>query len=248
MLGLSSLLAETGNELERSVLTDQEMNNAVTEAAALEPSDPRVQQVTERVNRGLKASRVIPTSDLRIRAEYSLRAHMLPENIRQALAAERLKVVNMAFYKIDAFSGKQAELMLNADTKKPGVTNVNNRKLEENNYFLLTSIILQGGTYASDNPATASFGIITKEVRLGEFSLKNGEKILVHPTSCEVFTKNTDGTTKAITGIAGEWKLDNPKFIAPMTEIIAEIKTPVAPTSAVYALKLVLVGAGLVKA
>jgi hypothetical protein len=131
--------------------------------------------------------------------------------------------------------------MLNADTKLSGITNVNSRKLEENNFFLLTSIILQTGTF-TDRPYDAVFGLPCREVLNGEFSLKNGDKVLVQPSSARIFDTSTRNDV-----IRGEWKLDNPKFIAPQVEIIPELKLPVAVPDKT-AIKFILVGAGLCKA
>jgi len=236
-------MAEDANMLDRSVLTDTEMDGAINEAASLDPSDPQRQQFTAKVNRAAKNRQsVTPTDDLRIRAAYSIRAHMLPEHIRRAIAGNSIKIVNNAFYRIFDFSGlKQNDLMLNADTKLSGVTNVNSRKLEENNFFLLTSIILQTGTF-TDKPFDAVFGIPCREVLNGEFSLKNGDKVLVQPSSARAFD-----TSSLNNVIRGEWRLDNPKFIAPQVEIIPELKLPVAVPEKT-AIKLILVGAGLVKA
>lgn len=236
LLGL--YLAEDNNYLDRSVLTDEELEGVVNEAAALEPGEPTRKKFIKKVNKQKQSSSaVIPTRDLTIRSQYSIRAHMLPENIRKALASNAIKVVNNAFYRIMDFSGlKQQDLMLNADTKLSGVTNVNNRKLEENNYFLLTSIILQTATL------TGNFGEPKNEILNGEFQLKNGDKVLIPASSCKVF--DTKSKTNCI---CGEWKLDNPKFITPQTEIIPELKLPVA-APANTRIKLVLVGAGLVKA
>ena len=240
LLGL--FMAEEANMLDRSVLTDPEMDGAIDEAATLDPSDPQRQQFVARVNKGAKGKSVIPTDDLRIRAAYSIRAHMLPEHIRRAIAANAIKIVNNAFYRIFDFSGlKQNDLMLNADTKLSGITNVNSRKLEENNFFLLTSIILQTGTF-TDKPFDAVFGLPCREVLNGEFSLKNGDKVLVQPSSARIFDTSTRNNL-----IRGEWRLDNPKFIAPQVEIIPELKLPVAVPDKT-AIKLVLVGAGLCKA
>ena len=236
-------MAEDANMLDRSVLTDAEMEGVIGEAASLDPSDPQRQQFVAKVNRASKNKQtVIPTDDLRIRAAYSIRAHMLPDHIRTAIAGGAIKIVNNAFYRIFDFSGlKQNDLMLNADTKLSGVTNVNSRKLEENNFFLLTSIILQTGTF-TDKPFDAAFGIPCREVLNGEFSLKNGDKVLVQPSSARIFDTTTRNDL-----VRGEWRLDNPKFIAPQVEIIPELKLPVA-APAKTAVKLILVGAGLVKA
>ena len=294
LLGL--FLAEDANLLERSALTDAEMDSVVNEAAALDPSDQQRQQFVERVNRGISGkNRVVPTDDLTIRAAYSIRAHMLPDAIRQAISLNRLKIVNKAFYKIILFSGKQGDLMLNADTKMPGVTNVNNRKLEQNDYFLLTSIILQSAMAATAmdadtidadtkdadtkdadakdadpkaatttaaakkaaaairaaaakaaatkaDPLNGAFGIPCKEILGGEFSLLNGAKVIVHPSSARIFDTSTRKDV-----IQGEWKLENPKFIAPQIEIIPELKLAVnVPANTI--IKLVLIGAGLEKA
>jgi hypothetical protein len=236
-------MAEDANMLDRSVLSDAEMETVIAEAAELDPADPQRQQFVARVNRGAKSRQsVTPTDDLRIRAAYSIRAHMLPEHIRKAIASNAIKIVNNAFYRIFDFSLlKQNDLMLNADTKLSGVTNVNSRKLEENNFFLLTSIILQTGKF-TDKPHDAAFDVPCREVLNGEFSLKNGDKVLIQPSSARRFDTSTRNNA-----VRGEWKLDNPKFIAPQVEIIPELKLPIAAPDKT-AIKLILVGAGLVKA
>ncbi|GHT78379.1 hypothetical protein FACS189464_1710 [Bacteroidia bacterium] len=258
MNNLGSLLAEDANPtLEQSVLTEGELEGALNEAAELEEGEPAKQRVVARINRGAKAGSVIPTSDLRIRAEYSLRAHLLPDNIREALAAGRLKVVNQAFYRILAVDGgsKQFELMLNADTKKAGVTNVNGRKLEESNFFLLTSIILQSAALTGDaagKPELGDYDVADESILSGEFSLRNGDKIIVQPSSARIFdTKSFKLSANVFLHHAGltigEWKLDNPKFISPQTEIIPELKLNTGVPNAT-AVKIILVGAGLSKA
>ena len=241
---LGIFLGEDANALDRSALNDRELEGALNEAASLDPTDPQKEQFVKRVNRGArsKGALVVPTDDLRIRAAYAARMHMLPDHIRMAIAKNAVKVVNNAFYRILSISGlKQTDLMFNADTKLSGVTNVNSRKLEENNFFLLTSIILQSGTFTSQ-PWDADFSCPCREILNGEFSLKNGDKILVQPSSTRVFDTSSRNNL-----YRGEWKLDNPKFIAPMTEIIPELKMPVAAPGQT-AVKLVLIGAGLVKA
>ncbi len=241
---LGIFLGEDVNTLDRSALSDRELESALNEAAQLDPSDPQREQFVQRVNRGAKSkgAQVIPTDDLRIRAAYAARMHMLPDHIRLAIAKNAVKVVNNCFYRILPISGlKQTDLMFNADTKLSGVTNVNSRKLEENNFFLCTSIFLQSGTFTT-HPWDAEFGLPCREILNGEFSLKNGDKILVQPSSARIFD-----TSSRKNLYVGEWKLDNPKFIAPMTEIIPELKLPVAAPDKT-AVKIILVGAGLVKA
>lgn len=236
-------MGEDNNMLDRSVFTNPEMDTILGEVATLDPSDPQRQQFVAKVNKAAKKQQqVVPTDDLTIRAAYSLRVHMLPDHIRKAIAANAIKIVNNAFYKIFDFSGlKQNDLMLNADTKLSGVTNVNSRKLEENNFFLLTSIIIQTAIFASKT-WDGDFGVPCREILNGEFSLKNGDKVLVQPSSCRIFD-----TASRNNVVRGEWKLDNPKFIAPQVEIIPELKLPIA-APANTAVKIILVGAGLVKA
>ena len=242
MLGLGTFLREDENGLERTVHTEMELEGILNEAAALDPADPQRREFVAKVNKRAKNKQsVIPTDDLRIRSQYGLRLHMLPANIREAIANGQIKVVNMAFYKIVDISGlKQHEIMANADTKLAGFTNINGRKLEENNYFLLTSIVLQSGT-KSGELADVEFGIPCREILNGEFSLKNGDKVLMQPSACSIFN-----TLSKKNVIQGEYRLDNPKFIAPQVEIIPELKIPTA--KATLAVKLVLIGAGLVKA
>ena len=65
LLGL--FLAEDANMLDRSVMSDAEMETVISEAAELDPADPQRQQFVSRVNRGAKSKQsVITTDDFRL--------------------------------------------------------------------------------------------------------------------------------------------------------------------------------------
>ena len=65
LLGL--YMAEDANMLERTVLTDSELDGVLAEAASLDPSDPVRQEFVNRVNKRAKGKSqqqsVVPTDD-----------------------------------------------------------------------------------------------------------------------------------------------------------------------------------------
>ena len=68
----------------------------------------------------------------------------VPAEIRQAVMKGDLKIVDAAIYSAKVLDKTSKELMVASDNKKEGLTNINNRKLEATNYFLLGVPLIQG--------------------------------------------------------------------------------------------------------
>lgn len=200
-------------------ISEKEMDNLVGEIGQLDRANPVRKKAVSKLARkaGSKGGGVVPTKNLSAKAEFESRMYLLPDNIVAGLKSQQLQIVDKAIYSnklIDVAA--YAELMVNSDVSVPGVTNVNNRKLEPNQYFMLTGITLLSGTGA--DARAVSYGEISAIIKNGDFQLRVGEKIIIPRTSCWIF--DTGGQTSVQRGY---YKLDNPKLIAPQTEIKPEL-------------------------
>jgi hypothetical protein len=242
-LGLIDYVAEVQNDLDGTVLTDNELHGVINEMAGLGANDPNRLEAIRRIQRSAssRSAGVVHTRDLTDRGEFEKRLSFLPASVRRGLAHKRLKIVDAHWYVARSIENlSMDELFKNADTKAPGVTNVNNRKLEAMNWFLLTGITLLSGLGA-DAKAVA-YGIVTDQIANGELKLEVGSRTLLPSFSCRLFdTTNKKNVRK------GYFKLDNPKFITPQSEIVAELRLSAA-APATTCVKMILHGVTLEKA
>lgn len=225
-------------------MTDDELDGVIGEVSSLGKADPKRRKFVRKIKAARKAesSRVVSTNNLTGKAEMELRSSMLPDNIQAGLKNGTLQLVDDAIYSIkDISAQKQVELMENKDDKTSGLTNVNGRKLDANKYFLVTGIQLLSGVYTT-TVDDATFAVPVAGIINGEFELNVGGKIIVPQLSNSKFD-----TTNRTDVLRGYFKLENPKLIAPQTEIIPEIKLPAA-AAVKTAVKVVLHGVSVAKA
>ena len=104
----------------------------------------------------------------------------------------------------------------NTDNKKAGLGNIANAKLEKDNYFILTGIILLTGVDADRNKV--AFDLIPDVIRNGEFQFEVNTKKSVGQIDNEVF--NTAGKSDILKGF---YKFDNPKMVEPQVDIALNI-------------------------
>lgn len=139
----------------------------------------------------------------------------LHPDIQKGLAGKRLQLADTRFYAVKVPGAALTLRMLeSADTKAPGVTNINNGKLEKDNWFLLTGIRLLSGVEA--DPKNASYSTIEKAITNGDFEFKAGgnKYLLPKDTSCQDF--DTSNRTDIEDGL---FRISNPKWIEPMVDI-----------------------------
>lgn len=244
-MNLGELLNEEAIDLDISGVSEQDLDNIIDEVAGLGRANRARRTFVRKTARAMKSERggakVISTSNLTGKAEMEKRFKQLPDDIQQGILQGRLQLTDKALYKITNASGKSTvELMENADTKTIGLTNIDGRKLDADNYFLLLGIQLLSGAYTV-TPSDAAFDVPEKQILNGEFSLEVGNKIVIPRMSSAVF--NTTGRTDLPKGF---YKLDNPKLIKPQTEIVPELRTAAA-ISASTAVKLVFWGVSIEK-
>ncbi len=180
------------------------------------------------------------TSIATAKQEMEARLSAIEPNLANAVRSGAVHTVDFEMYTNRHLkSDTTIDLMQSSDTKKVGITNVNNRKLEANTYALVTGIQLlstnvQELADSDDAVSTAAYGQISQpEIINGEFELKSGDKVLVPRTSCQAFVNpNSDRP--------GYVKLQCPKLLPPLTDITPTLYLSKALTNT--AVKLVLCG------
>lgn len=193
------------------------------------------------------ARRVVPTNNLTAKAEFENRMGSLPDELKKDIKAKRLQIVDSIIYGICYIGNRnQVEILQNADVKTVGKTNINARKLEKDRPFLVTGVIVTSGVGATGDGSITDIGNTTftrmpAPMLNGEFSLEVGGKVLIPAVPMEMF--NTKNRTDVQEGFV---KMDNPKWIEPQTEIVPEVKLPVAAADKTY-IKVQFVGATLEK-
>jgi len=134
--------------------------------------------------------------------------HLFPKDIQDGLLNRRLQLVDTSYYFVKNVGGvKNIKMILDTDNKAAGLGNVSKQKLEKDNHFGLTDIILLAGVGATVGDPV--FDIIPHEIMNGDFECKiNGGKYIT-PASripCSVF--DTTGRNDIQRGL---WPLHNPK-------------------------------------
>jgi len=170
------------------------------------------------INKVLRPKTIGGGQNMSPRDEAMKRLGGLPKEIRSGLADFRLQLADASLYVVKPAGGVSSVRMFkNDDTKNPGVANVSKAQLEKDQWFLLTHIRVTSGVSA--DPLDAAFGIIPKEIANGDFELKsNGKYLMPKDSSMNIF----DTTNKTDT-LRGIYKLSNPKWIEPGTDIVLDI-------------------------
>ncbi len=137
----------------------------------------------------------------------------LPPHIKEALLKSELRLADSIVYSIKPVTSKTIKMFETQDDKEIGLRNISNAKLQKNQAFLVSGIILLAGTSADGSKdkiiATNYKGLEDfPAIANGEFSLKANKKQIVPETSNNVFkTANFHNIP------VGYYKLANPRLI-----------------------------------
>ncbi|HPW66085.1 MAG TPA: hypothetical protein PLS84_03270 [Salinivirgaceae bacterium] len=220
--------------------TDEKIEELLGRVSRLRPGSTArrkaVSRFTRRINNTnrVAASQAVHTKSATSKAEFAARLDQLPQEIRDGLANKTLQLVDRQLYSVKVPGASlQFELMTNDQTAVAGKTNLNHRKLEPNKWFMLTAIQVLEGNTAENDALGAEFLAPSEKITNGEFQLAIGGNVIVPRTSSEIFN-NAHMTDR----LSGYYRLDNPKILAPMTEIKPELWL----TAAVPSVKVVLHG------
>jgi hypothetical protein len=153
------------------------------------------------------------------RDKAAMRIGMLPPDIQKGLTEKRLQLVDSFYYAVKVANAvNSVRMLLNTDTKAPGVGNIAFQKFDKDQWFLCTHIGLTSGVDASS--LNASFGVIPIAVSNGDFEFKaNGKYLMPKDTSLAIF--NTTNRTDVDQGV---YELDSPKWIEPQIDIIMDLR------------------------
>lgn len=172
--------------------------------------------------------------------EFEARSKYIEANLYKALQNGTIQSVDFDIYATRHLeSDTTIELMQSSDSKKVGITNVNDRKLEANTYAFITGIQILEASVKENSESSlmvADYGVIDEVVANGEIELKNGDKILIPRSSMQRFRTTGQGAD----GLNGYVKLECPKFILPLTDITPTLYLP--KSVAGKAIRLVLHG------
>ena len=172
--------------------------------------------------------------------EVMRRLDDLPTDIVAALADRRKALVDSRYYWNKAANAVASVAMIsNADSKGHGTGNVAFAKLDKDNWFLMTGIILLSGVSA--DVKAAAYGKIALAIANGdfEFRINGGKHVLPKDISCNIFDS-------ARTDIPlGYYKLESPKWVRPESEMFFDIQMSQA-TAANTAIHLELLGISVV--
>jgi len=175
------------------------------------------------------------------KAEFEARLSSINATVAQAVLAGQMQSVDYALYVVRSMGAESTvDLFKSGDAEEVGLTNISKRQLEANTYMLVTHIQLLSavgdGGADEDKQKAANYGQITNLIANGEFELKSNATVLIPRVSNEVF-RQPAGNGK----LAGDWQLECPKMLVPLTNIDAKIYTPTAcPANTI--IKLVLHG------
>ncbi len=182
-----------------------------------------------------------------ISTEHNSRSKMLrllpnfPEDIQKGLLQRRLQLVDSYYYVTKPVGGvKNIKMLQDTDNKSAGLGNISKQKLEKDNHFCLTGVILLSGVAV--NREDVVFDVVPHEILNGDFEFKiNGGKYITPASrvSCEVFdTTNRTDLRK------GLWELHNPKPVEAEQGIEFNIDFAAIPAANTWA-KAVLVGSSV---
>lgn len=179
-------------------------------------------------------------------SELRSRISQLPSNVQEGLRNGSLKIVDSIIYSTKVLDSGSKELMSAADNKVEGITNINNRKLEALNYFLLDSIRLQTATVNGSSDADlakASFDEPADFVANGELEILVAGKTAFPRNSCQIFKGSANDP-------AGLYKLNCKRLFAPQSEIVPTLRvlSSSIPSETTTAVRVELIGAMIIPA
>lgn len=174
--------------------------------------------------------------------------NVLPEGYRELVKQGAVRLVDRSFYSVKALGNSTTkELMAASDTQKVGITNVNNRKMEASQYFLLKGIRIQTAKIAGTDEITdaklaaADFtGDLNTDVANGDLEISVAGKT--------AFPRNAVSMFETTENVKGYIELDCPRLIAPQSEIIPVLHLAKAAGDGRVAVRITLVGTAMISA
>lgn len=181
------------------------------------------------------------------RDEVLRRLDGLPEKIVNGLMKKELQLNDVNYYVVKSFAATATvgEIFVDADVKKAGVANVNFRKLAKDMWFMpihIQVLAAEDTGSALGDPLVQSilpYQVAFPEILNGNCELKNNTKYFLNEdTGCEIF----DTTTRTDV-MPGTYRLNNPKWCEPETDLQFNMKFGVGGLQQATAIRVGLYGA-----
>jgi hypothetical protein len=174
------------------------------------------------------------------RAEMEKHFGELPPNIKDSLVKGELRLADTVIYATKLVNSKTIKMFETQDTKEIGLTNISGGKLQKNQVFLCSGIILLAGISADatkDSIMATKFDGIENfpAIVSGEIDLKANKKQILPETSCYLF-KTANNHMRPV----GYYKLSNPRLI--MDDVLIELTLQLGTNSGVQANTYVYAG------
>lgn len=173
-------------------------------------------------------------------------ANLEDKTIYQKVLNGDLKPVDAAIYSVKLLDASTKELMQASDNQKEGITNLNNRKMEASQHFMISGIRLLSAQVANGNESTlagAAFDVAADFILNGELDIVIAGKTAFPRNSCRVFD------TEDSNGPKGLFMLDCPRFVSTLSEIIPTLRVNAAAMgSDSHAVRIELIGTKLIPA
>lgn len=162
------------------------------------------------------------------------RISQLPANVQKQLKEDRAQISDKEFFVIRELTGTSTDIIRKNEKSEPGLRNIDDAELTENQYFLLSALSLQyrsgnAGRFEELFPDFLANAVFTFKIATREIMSANPVDMFQNP----VFGYN-------VTKDLGLLILNNPKLILPNKTISFEIKD--APSAMSGEVKLKLIG------
>ena len=201
---------------------------------------PKAQQA-QAFNQLIKKAPVPVSGSDNSRREFERKFMQLPQDIREGLKNKRLQLADTRFYIVKDIGGKSGiDIFQGTDNKNVGLGNIANQKLEKDNWFILSAIIMLYATAEYKTKETAEYTLIPSIIRNGEMELEAGNKKLIGLTDNSIFdTRNRNNVPM------GYYKLESTKIIEPQVEIKMPVKFAAAAEMGT-SLRVIFIGTSVI--
>ncbi|MBO7477532.1 MAG: hypothetical protein J6U04_06315 [Salinivirgaceae bacterium] len=176
----------------------------------------------------LKLSAFVGTKIASAKSEFEARLGSINQTVANGVMSGQIQSVDFALYVVRSLEDQSTvDLFKSGDAEEVGMTNINKRQLDANTYMLITHIQLLAANVESNSALTdeqlkkAEYNEISNLIANGEFELLSNSTVLIPRVSCEVFRKPAGNGN-----VAGDWVLECPKMLVPLTNIDAKLRIP----------------------
>ncbi len=169
----------------------------------------------------------------RFRRQMIERIPTLPKKMQKHLKDDRAQISDKEFFIIRELTGTSTDIIRKNEKSEPGLRNIDDAELTENQHFLLSALSLQ---YRSGN--SGPFGDLFPDFLANAvFTFKIASREIMSTNPVDMFQNPVFGYN--VTKNLGLLILNNPKLILPNKTISFEIEEAPAAMSGEVKLKLI---------